>query len=164
MPKKIVNKPYISKWIGGMYITLSILVISVFLGISLFTLIYSSSMPSQVITIAVMSFTTILLIATTLSLYRTKYVVKDGILTSWSPFAIIRLKLKDIKKVERTLTPFYFRVGASFYSGRFYIPSLGWTRTIITNLRDGLIITAKGGRHYLITPSHPERFMKVLKR
>ena len=57
----------------------------------------------------------------------------------------------------------YLRVGASFYSGRFYIAGAGWTKTIMTNLVDGVLITDKNGKHYLITPSNPDKFVKLLK-
>jgi hypothetical protein len=73
------------------------------------------------------------------------------------------LKLKDIKKVEKTMVPMHFRFGASLYSGYFYVPSLGWVGSIITNLRDAIIITTKNGKYYMITPLNPEKFMKLLK-
>jgi hypothetical protein len=76
----------------------------------------------------------------------------------------IRLPLKNIKRVERTRVPYHLRVGASDYCGIFYIPGVGWTRTIMTNVTDGVLIYAKDGRKYLITPSHPDKFARLLKR
>jgi len=35
-------------------------------------------------------------------------------------------------------------------------------RSIITNLRDAVMVTARGGKRYLITPSEPEKFVKKL--
>lgn len=104
-----------------------------------------------------------ILVLVTYGLYNTKYIIQNGFLYSWSPFAVIRLKLATIKKIERTIVPFHIRVGASLYSGMFYIPGLGWTKSIITNLTDGVIITTKNNKHYLITPSNPDRFIKSLK-
>jgi hypothetical protein len=101
--------------------------------------------------------------AITFSFTRTKYQIRDGEFFSWSPFAVIRFKLNDVRKVERTIVPVHMRVGASFYSGVFYIPSVGWTKSIITNLSDGLLIWTRGGKTYLITPSNPDRFAKALK-
>ena len=106
----------------------------------------------------------VLFVAIVLAYYKTTYVIRDKILYSWSPFMVIRLPLKDIRKVEQTRVPVHMRVGASLYSGFFYIPNVGWTRAIITNLHDGLLIYAKSGRKYLITPSHPDKFAKLLKR
>jgi hypothetical protein len=61
------------------------------------------------------------------------------------------------------MIPIHFRVGASLYSGRFYLLGLGWARAIITNLNDGVLITTKDKKYYLITPSNPEKFIKLLK-
>lgn len=102
--------------------------------------------------------------AITFSFYRTKYQIRGGEFFSWSPFAVIRFKLSDVRKVERMIVPVHVRVGASFYSGIFYIPSVGWTKSIITNLSDGLLIWTRGGKTYLITPSNPDRFARALKR
>lgn len=115
-----------------------------------------------------MVFVVVLMAVTAYGLYRTKYVIRGGILSSWSPFAIIRLRLKDIKEVEITRIPFHIRIyGAGLYCGLFYIPGLGRTKTIMTNLSDGVLITTKdrkhGKKYYLITPSDPERFVKLLK-
>jgi len=164
MAKNVINKPRISKWIGGMYAILMILISILFIVISFGTDIRLSPLYSQLFFFGIIIFVLFIMGFTTCSFYKTKYVLQDGILYSWSPFAIIKLKLKDIKKVERTMVPFHIRVGASLYSGRFYIPSLGWTRAIITNLSDGVLITTKDKKHYLITPSDPDRFVKLLNK
>ncbi len=111
----------------------------------------------------IMVFVLLLILTVTIGLYRTRYTIKDGLLYSWSLFMTIKLKLEDIKKVEKTMVPMHFRVGASLYSGYFYVPSLGWVGSIITNLRDAILITTKKGKYYMITPSNPEKFMKLLK-
>jgi len=159
----MINKPKISKWIGRMYLITTVFILVLFTAISFRTNIFSKPYSSQLLFFGLMIFILMLLGLTSFSFYRTKYVIDNGILYSWSPFAIIKLRLKDIKKVERMIVPFHFRVGASLYSGMFYIPSLGWTKSIITNLSDGLLITTKGNRRYLITPSNPDRFKKLLK-
>ena len=104
-----------------------------------------------------------LILTITIGLYRTRYTIKDSLLYSWSPFMTIKLKIENIKKVEKTMVPIHFRVGASLYSGYFYVPNLGWVGSIITNLRDAILITTKKGKYYMITPSNPEKFMKLLK-
>ena len=163
MSKNVINKPRISNWIGGLYIIITIFIAIIYLVITFLSDIRSEDIYSQLFLFGVMIFVLSLMSLMIKSLYKTKYTLKDGVLYSWSPFAIINLKLKDIEKVERTLIPFHFRVGASLYSGRFYIPSLGWTRAIITNLNDGVLITTKDKRRYLITPSNPDKFVKLLK-
>jgi energy-coupling factor transporter transmembrane protein EcfT len=160
--KNIVNKPRISKWVGGMYGIITVFIPILFIAITFGTDIRLSPLYSQFFFFGIMIFISFIMGLMTYSFYRTEYVIHDGVLYSWSPFAIIKLKLNDIKKVERTIVPFHIRVGASLYSGRFYIPSLGWTKSIITNLSDGVIITTKDNKRYLITPSNPDRFVKSL--
>lgn len=162
--KNIINKPRISKWIGGGYIIITIFIAILFLFIGYLADIRSSPVNFKIFIGSIMTFALLLLGSTTLSLYRTKYVIQNNTLNSWSPFAKINLKIKDIKKVERTFIPFHIRVGASLYCGMFYIPEFGWTKAIITNLSDGLLITDKRNKHYLITPSNPDEFKKLLKR
>jgi len=135
-----------------------------YISIGSLTDIRYSPLNLQMFLYVIMTFTFLLLAFTTLGLYNTKYAISDGVLSSWSPFVVIKLKIKDIKKVERTMIPVHLRVGASLYCGFFYIPEVGWAKSIITNLSDGLMITDKSNKYYLITPSNPERFKKLLKR
>jgi hypothetical protein len=158
-----INKPRISNWIGGMYAILTIFIAIIYIAITFGTNFRTSPPSLQILFFGVMFFVLFMIGLAAISFYRTKYVVSDGVLYSWSPFAVIKLKLDDIKKVERTIVPIHVRVGASLYSGRFYVPSLGWTKSIITNLTDGVIITTKDNKHYLITPSNPDKFIESLE-
>jgi hypothetical protein len=158
-----INKPRISKWVGGMYAILTIFIAILYIAIAFGTNVRTSPLSLQIFFFGVMFFVLFIVGLSAISFYRTKYVISDGVFYSWSPFAVIKLKLNDIKKVERTIVPIHFRVGASLYSGRFYVPSLGWTKSIITNLTDGVIITTKDKKHYLITPSNPDKFVELLK-
>lgn len=160
----IKNKPRISRWIGRFYILLTILIAVLYTTIALQTniprflyagIFFTMLMVAILLLIGVIAY----------GFYKTKYVIRNGFLYSWSPFAIINLKLNNITKIEQTRVPFYFKgMGASFYSGIFYIPSLGWAKVIITNFADGVLITDKNGKHYLITPSNPDAFAKSLSR
>lgn len=157
------NRPRISRWIGRGYLLLTVLFTVLFATISLNMYSRGLFYPASIF-VVVMLFVLILLGLITYGFYNTRYVVEGGFLRSNSPFAKINLKLKDIKKIETTRVPFYFKGwGASLYSGRFYIPGLGWAKVIITNLTDGVLITDKVERHYLITPSNPASFVKSLK-
>jgi len=163
--REIINKPYKSKWIGGLYIIITILIALLYLTIYLLAEgLYRTSCSFQALINGTMLFVFSLILITTIGFYTTKYRIKDNVLTSWSPFVLIKIKLKDIKNIEKVMFPFNVRVGASFYCGFFYVPNLGWVRSIITNLRDNILITTRNGKHFMITPSRPERFMKMLKR
>lgn len=107
---------------------------------------------------------TLLVCTAPISLYRTRYVVKNGRLSSKSIFAFINISTKEIARIEQTRIPFMLRgFGASLHSGWFYIPTVGWTRVIMTNLTDGVLIKTKDGKNYLITPSDPRNFVRSLK-
>ena len=160
---KFVNKPEISKWIGGMYISATIFVLVAFFGACAWFYFRPPPLAVKAVALATLCAVSILLTWVTVSFYETEYVIEQGVLRSRAPFTKIELRLKDIEKAERLLVPVHFRVGASLYCGWFYVPNVGWVRSVITNLRDAVIITAKGGKRYLITPSQPEKFVRILR-
>ncbi len=161
--KDIQNRPRISRWIGRGYILLTFLLALLYISIAVSINVFGHPYGALILT-AVMAFVIILLCAITYSFYKTRYVINNGVLHSWSPFAVINLRLADIKKIELTRLPFYFKgFGSSLYSGWFYTPAFGWTKVVMTNLTDGVLITDKEGKHYLITPSNPGNFIKSLR-
>ena len=153
---RITNKPRISNWIGGLYIGIAIFIALLFASIAFLTGMLALFLSIGVLVFAILGLTAY-------CFYRTVYVIEDGILISWSPFMTINLKLSDIRKVERTMVPMHLRAGAGGYCGKFYIAGVGWTRAIISNFVDGVLITDKDGKHYLITPSNPDKFIKLLR-
>jgi hypothetical protein len=157
-----VNKPRISKWIGRGYVLLVVVLVGLYGAILVLTGIQDMVLASILFT-TVMTFVVILVGAVAYCFYGTVYTIKEGRLHSWSPFATIDLEIQDITKIERTRVPFYFKgFGAGLYSGMFFIPAFGWTKVIITNLTDGLLISDKNGKKYLITPSDPAGFSNML--
>ena len=156
------NKPRISKWIGGCYLLLFVFVAAIFISIAIWADVFSV-MWAGILFAVVMIAALVLIGVVAYSLYKTVYVIRDGYLYSWSPFTVINLRLKDITTVEKARIPFYFKGwGASVYSGFFYIPAFGWTRVVMTNMTDGVLITDRNGKRYLITPSDPAGFIKSL--
>jgi hypothetical protein len=153
---KRINRPRISKWIGGCYIFMAVFFGLLFSWLALLTRLWAPFLGVGVFMFVLLGFIAY-------CFYRTAYVIENGTLRSWSPFMTIRLKVSDIRKIERTRVPTHIRAGAGFYSGKFYIAGMGWTRTIISNLIDGVLITDRNGKHYLITPSNPDKFIKLLK-
>ena len=157
-----VDKPYISRWIGGMYVAATVFVLVVFFGLCGYFYLYPPELAVKIVALATIFLIAMLMAWVTMSLYDTEYTIEHKVLSSRSPFTKIDVKLSDIEKAERLLVPVHFRVGASLYCGWFYVPNVGWVRSIITNLRDAVMITTKGGKRYLITPSEPERFIRKL--
>ena len=164
MVKDTVNIPYKSRWIGGFYLIITAFIVILYSSIYLYSGLYTERYFFKAGFNIIMFLVFLLMFVTTLGFYSTKYRIENGVLKSVSPFISIRLNLKDIKSVEKIVFPFNFRVGSSFYSGYFYVPNKGWFRSIITNLRDTILIMAKDGKLYMITPSNPERFIKILRR
>ncbi|MBN2202872.1 MAG: hypothetical protein JW700_01660 [Candidatus Aenigmarchaeota archaeon] len=160
MAKEIVNIPKKSTWIGRMFLTITLAVATVFASVS-YLVAAESAAEFYFITTVMIGVMSMMLI-TTIGFYLTKYMIKNNVLTSWSPFVYIKINLKDVKSVEKVLFPFGFRVGASLYSGFYYVPNLGWARVVITNLKDIILIKTKDGRKYMISPKNPKRFMKLL--
>ena len=152
----ITNKPRISSWIGGLYVGMAIFIALLFASIAFLTGMLAPFLGIGVLVFAILGLTAY-------CFYKTVYIIENGTLNSWSPFMTIKLKISDIRNIERTRVPMHLRVGASDYCGLFYIPGVGWTKAIISNLTDGVLITDRKGRHYLITPSNPGKFVKLLK-
>lgn len=163
MTRNAVNIPHKSRWIGGLYLSLTAFIVILYVSIYFYAGLSERYFFRAGFNI-VMFLLFLLMFVTTLSFYSTRYRIENDVLKSMSPFVYIKLNLKDIKSVEKIVFPFNFRVGSSFYSGYFYVPNRGWFRSIITNLRDTVLITAKDGKLYMITPSNPEKFIKLLKR
>jgi hypothetical protein len=159
-----VNKPRISKWIGRGYILIVLFLIGLYGAIVVLTRILDMTLAGIFFT-AIMLFAVLLVGAVAYCFFGTVYTIREGRLHSWSPFATIDLDIRDITKMEMTRVPIYFKgFGAGLYSGLFFIPAFGWTKVIITNLTDGLLIADKNGKKYLITPSDPAGFSKVLEQ
>ncbi len=161
-PSIVVNVPK-KGWIGTMYTFITAFV-TLIAAVVLYNLASLMTYWGVLVLLITFSFIIAMFGFITFCYHGTKYVIRDMTLYSWSPFMVIRLPLKDVRKVELTRVPVHVRVGASLYCGFFYIPNVGWTRSIITNLTDGLLIYARNGRKYLITPSQPGKFARLLKR
>jgi Bacterial PH domain len=160
--QEITIRPRISRWIGGGYALLTSVLAIIYASILLLREISVSGYAFIILTVA-MGLAIIMLGATTYGFFRTVYTIKNGRLHARSPFATVDLDINDIIKVERTRIPIYFKgFGASLYSGIFFIPGFGWTKVIITNLNDGMLITTKEEKRYLITPSDPGGFLRTV--
>ena len=121
----IVNRPRISKWIGRGYLLVIVFLAGLYATIAILTDILSIPIGGIVFTVVMIS-VIVLICVITYFFYRTTYVIRDGHLRAWSPFASIDLDIKDIIKLEQTRVPFYFRgFGAGLYSGMFFIPGFG---------------------------------------
>lgn len=156
------NKPRISKWIIGGYLILALIITCIFIFLALVIPFKSMVGFGRFCLLAIVI--TGIICSVSYSIYRTRYIINNGRLYSKSIFAFIDINIKDITKIEQTRIPYMIRgYGASVHSGMFYIPTIGWAKTIMTNMTDGVLIKTKDGKNYLITPSNPKSFVKLLK-
>ncbi|MBU0953589.1 MAG: PH domain-containing protein [Nanoarchaeota archaeon] len=73
--------------------------------------------------------------------------------------------LKTITSVQKTPTPFGFRLfGASFLGGLYHLPGIGRTWVAMGNFEDGVLITTKQKKHFFITPQQPLAFINIVKK
>jgi hypothetical protein len=159
---EFVIKPHISRWIGGMYVGVTILVLSIFFGLCGYFYFNPPELTVRAAVLVPLFLAAMFIVWITTSFFETKYTIELGVLRARSPFMRIEVRLKDVVKAERVMVPAHFRVGASLYCGWFYVPNVGGVRSIITNLRDAVMMTTKDGKRYMITPSEPERFIRKI--
>lgn len=156
--KAIVYRPRFSSWIMGMYWTILIF----FACIVAASLIFSG-IGSLAFTILTVTFSAVALLIAFIMLraYRMKFTVTDAHVIVDGVFRKSVIKRDDIKSIEKTPIPFGFRLfGASFLGGLYYLPGIGRAWVSMGNFEDGVLITTKHGKHYVITPRKPIEFIK----
>lgn len=156
-----VFRPRLSKWIMGMYWIILLFMLAMTLMIPV---IASLDLFAAVVFLVVLSFAALVFVLFIFRAYRMKYVVKDGELTIHGIFRTSTVKTSEIKSAEKTLIPMGFKLfGTSFLGGLYYIPGKGKVWVAMGNFEDGVMISTKQDKHYLITPMGPEKFIKALK-
>lgn len=163
----LINKPIVSKTIAAFYVSLAVSITALIMAFTYLAILtgFIELVYASIILIPVAA----ILIRLLTSLYEVRYIITDKELVV-RVTRLIRISKEEkrvpftsITSIKRTLIPFGFRLfGASFYGGYFYIPGLGRAFMTITNFRDGVLIEA-GKRNYIITPSNPDEFVRVLE-
>jgi hypothetical protein len=156
-----VFKAQLSKWIIGMYWL--ILFFLVAMTIVLFPVV-SIEPPAYLFFTGIMAFVSLMFLLMILRAYRMKYAVTEKELVIHGVFFKSKVKRSDIKSLKRTMIPMGFKLyGASFLGGWYYIPGVGKAKVAMANFKDGVLITTKQGKNYLITPENPDSFIKAVK-
>jgi hypothetical protein len=161
----IVNTPEVSRPIAWLYSGIAVFIAAIA------AIIVYLNLPvmhiGEIIGLVVLFAVEAVMLSILISIYRTRYILKDHeLVLRASPFigGSKRIPLKTIESVEKTLIPFGIRlVGASFYGGYYYFPNVGRTFVVTTNLRDGVLIRAEH-TNYLITPKNPENFIETIQK
>ena len=161
---KVVNKPWVSRFIAGVYIGLTAFIaalIAFFVYAGFFTPLRIIGFIAAAVCIVV----AVIMLLILASIRGTRYVLSNGELIIRATRLIGGSKcvhLGDVENVEKTLIPLGLRLfGASLYGGYYQIPGFGRAFMAITNFNDGVLIKTKFG-NYIITPERPESFMKAI--
>lgn len=156
-----VFKPRLSRWITGMY-----WVILVFLGILLIGIPMAADLGflGNLAFISLFSVIILVIIFVMFRAYRMRFTVTGSKVIVNGVFRKSIIDISDIKSVQKTPIPFGFRLfGASFLGGWYFLPGIGKAWVAMGNFKDGVLITTKQNRYYVITPSRPLEFIKTVK-
>lgn len=147
----LVFKSKVSNWIAGLYWS-----ILIFLGIMFFAVPYFSPMTFFVI---------FLIIGFTLfKAYRLYFIISNKSLIIGGLLKNHEILFSDINEVRKVPIPFGFRLfGASFLGGKYYFPGIGTAWVVMSNFDDGVLISTKRKKNYVITPRDPPHFIKIIK-
>lgn len=159
--QKKVYRARISNWIAGLYWA----IIIAFVAITVSSYYFSGmDFGTSLILIATFSLVTLLIIFILRKAYRMRFTItQDRIIVS-GIFRRNIIKISDIKTIQKTPIPFGFRLfGASFLGGLYYLPGIGKAWVTMGNFSDGVLITTKHNKHYVITPMNPMDFIKTVK-
>lgn len=96
--------------------------------------------------------------------YRMKFTVTSHHIIVSGIFKQNRIEIAGIQSIYKTAIPFGFRLfGASFLGGWYYLPGVGKAWVVMSNFQDGVLISTKQGKHYVITPEEPYEFIRVVE-
>jgi len=159
MAKEAVFRSRMSGWIAGLYWGILVFLGAVLTGVPLLA---GMAMLEGAVFLVVFAFIAVIFVCILASAYRMRFVIaKDEIIIK-GIFRTSRIRKNEIKSVQKTPIPAGFRLfGASFLGGWYYLPGIGKAWVSMTNFSDGVLIATKQGKHFVITPVNPEKFIKL---
>jgi hypothetical protein len=156
-----VFKSKLSKWIIGFYWFLFIVIVA----LTVFPILLSLRQSALLMFMLLMSPVLLLFIYIILKAYNIKFTITGKNIIIDGVFCKKTVKISDIKSIQKTFIPVGFKIyGASFLGGWHYFPAIGTAWVVMGNFEDGVLITTKQKKHYLITPVNPLEFIKILKK
>jgi hypothetical protein len=162
MDNNKIFKSKVSKWIAGFYFVILLYLLTMLIGIPLFT---SMTAFEKSIFIVMFLIITIMISFIIFRAYRLNFIIsKDKFMIN----GLIKkheIMFSDIKQVKKIPIPFGFRLfGSSFLGGIYYFPGIGKASVIMSNFNDGVLITTKKDNNFIITPKNPLNFIDSLRR
>jgi hypothetical protein len=156
-----VFRPRLSGWIMGLYWSLLVLLSAIFLGLAFLAGIEA---PLNLLLVCVFILIFALFAFVLSRAHGMRYTVTGSRLVIRGIFNTNVIPRSDIKSVEKTPVPFGFRLfGASFLGGLYYLPGIGRAWVAMGNFKDGVLVTTRQGKHYVITPQRPLEFVKAVQ-
>jgi hypothetical protein len=97
--------------------------------------------------------------------YRTLYTVKPYEIKVYGAMGTKTIAIDEIESIKKNSIPSGFRLfGSSFLGGWYYFRGIGKTWVSMTNFKDGVLISTKDDKKYMITPKNPEKFIEIVKK
>ena len=118
----------------------------------------------KLLLIGLFSFIGLILIYTTARAQRTLYTLERHKINIYGAMGTRSISYDEIESIKKSAIPIGLRLyGSSFLGGWYYLPGIGNTWVSMTNFKDGVLISTRNEKKYLITPSEPERFIDAIK-
>ena len=98
--------------------------------------------------------------------YNVKFTVTEDQIIIDSIFREMIIDISDVRSVEKVpIRPGsgFVLAGANLLGGWYSFPKIGKAYVAATNYRDGVLITTKENKHYIITPETPLEFIKTVE-
>lgn len=158
----IIFESRFSKWIAGMYWLVLAFLIIMMIGIPLIV-----TMTFEVKSLFVFLFlcTSIMFIYLIWKGHTMKFIISKNKIIIYGLLRRISIDISNVETIKKIPIPFGFRLfGAQFLGGAYFFPGIGNASVTMSNFDDGVLITTKQKKNYVITPQNPQDFIKsVLK-
>ena len=159
---EMIFTPRLSRWITGMY--WSIFVFLIFMLVAVPLLAKMSSW-EKVLFVVVFLAVLAMFIFIMVKAYRMRFTIEKNRIIVSGVFKENRIEIPDIKSINKVPIPAGIRLfGASFLGGLYYFPGIGRAWVTMGNFQDGVLISTKKGKHYVITPQEPLKFIETVKK
>lgn len=152
----------LSKWIAGMYWSILAFLVIMMIGIPQLA---DMELFEKVLFLSLFSLMLLVFIFILFKAYKIKFTIAHTHIIVSGIFRKNRIDISDIKSIQKTPMPFGFRLfGASFLGGWYFLQGIGKAGVAMSNFEDGVLITTKQDKHYVITPGKPLEFIKIVRR
>jgi hypothetical protein len=96
---------------------------------------------------------------------RTSYTINSHDIKVYGAMGTKNISYNEIESIKKSPIPSGLRLfGFSFLGGWYYLPGIGRTWVSMTNFKDGVLISTKDDKKFMITPKDPMRFIKVVNK